>query len=94
MQNETKSPRLQKTKYTYMVYIGVAKINSLGWKKGDKLVIDLVGKELHIRKDERFVEVAPNASAKEIIAEVQPPLVPIDSKVIDSAVKDVLKGVI
>jgi hypothetical protein len=76
-----------------MVYIGVDKINALGWKKGDKLVIDLVDKELHIRKDERFVEVAPDA-VKEVIAEVQPPLVPIDSKVIDSAVKDVLAGVI
>lgn len=92
MQNETKSPRLQQTKYTYMVYIGVDKINTLGWKKGDKLVIDLVEKELHIRKDERFVEVAPDAK-KETIAEVRPP--PLNDKVVvQSAVSAILKGVV
>jgi hypothetical protein len=88
MQNETKSPRLQQTKYTYMVYIGVDKINKLGWKKGDKLVIDLADDGLRITRDKRFVEVPP------AIAEVQSPLVPIDSTVIDSAVKDVLKGLV
>jgi hypothetical protein len=94
MQNETKSPRLQQTKYTYMVYIGVDKINTLGWKKGDKLVIDLVDKALHIRKDERFVEVAPDAKKEvEIIAEVQPPP-SFDKVVVQSAVSAILKGVV
>jgi len=92
MQNETKSPRLQQTKYTYMVYIGVDKINTLGWKKGDKLVIDLVDKGLQIKKDERYLEVVPD-SKKEIIAEVQPPP-PIDRVVVQSAVSAILKGVV
>jgi hypothetical protein len=99
MESETKGTKLQQLKYTFLVYIGVDEAATLGWKKGDKLIKKIVNGSLHVSRDIRYKEAPPGdkgicGQEADAIAEVQPPLVPIDSKVIDSAVKDVVKGLI